>query len=248
MAVDSAGDILRVLVVDDEEAMRTLLTTAIVREGHQVVAVESAEEALSRLPEWQFDAAFVDRRLPGIDGLVLGQYLRRAHPQMAVALVTGDDAKRTVKQTKKLDITFIGKPFNLSAILDVLEEARESRAARRAHLRDEASESYVVELGPWSAGLADLFSLPSVSRRTEDALVERLKQLMHSLRHERDLDEGERVSAYAGLVAALVLGSQLPHTPDGRTMFEEFDEIMTKHGKRTEFSIASPPKSDPEPE
>ena len=47
--------------------------------------------------------------------------------------------------------------------------------------------------------------------------------------------ERDRVLALSGLLAARVLGVDLPRLPSGRTPYEEYDEIMRQHGRRTEF-------------
>ena len=55
-------------------SLRGLLVDIIGRGGHQAVPVASAEEGLELLPIWTFQVAFIDQRLPGMEGLVLGQY------------------------------------------------------------------------------------------------------------------------------------------------------------------------------
>ena len=107
---------LNILVIDDDESLRGLLVDIIARGGHQAVPVTSAEEGLELLPFWTFQVAFIDQRLPGMEGLVLGQYLRRNNPDMTIALVTGENDLRLERQTRALSIAFIPKPFNVQDI------------------------------------------------------------------------------------------------------------------------------------
>src|SRR5688572_19886173 len=94
---------LNVLVVDDDPNMRDLLAEVIHRSEHQVVTAESAEEAMQLLPYWTFQVAFLDQNLPGMEGLLIGEFLRKNNPDMMLALVTGDDDRRLQKKSKDLE-------------------------------------------------------------------------------------------------------------------------------------------------
>ena len=65
---------IRILVVDDERSMQEFLEILLRREGHDVVAVSSAPEALLALESDEFDLVISDIRMPGMSGLeLLGQ-------------------------------------------------------------------------------------------------------------------------------------------------------------------------------
>ena len=93
----STTDNLNVLVVDDDVAMRELVCNIVTREGHRPFPAESAEAGLQMLPMYTFQVAFLDQRLPGMEGLLLGEYLRTNNPEMLIALVTAED-DRALKQ------------------------------------------------------------------------------------------------------------------------------------------------------
>ena len=80
---------LKVLVVDDEEMIRSTLVDCFEDEGFDVVPAESAEDGLARLEEGEFDCATVDMRLPGMDG---NDFIIRAHaiqPKLKFVIYTG---------------------------------------------------------------------------------------------------------------------------------------------------------------
>ncbi|MDH4325100.1 MAG: response regulator, partial [Betaproteobacteria bacterium] len=59
---------LQVLVIDDEPALRQMLTLMLMRAGYEVEAAASAEEAAARLAKGEFDVALCDIKLPGMNG------------------------------------------------------------------------------------------------------------------------------------------------------------------------------------
>lgn len=226
---------LNILVIDDNEQMRALLTDIVGRGGHQVVAVASAEEGLELLPLWTFQVAFIDQRLPGMEGLVLGEYLRRNNPDMTIALVTGESDLKLERQTRALSITFVPKPFQVRDILAVIEayvtgaaEREERRVARDDSDFDPPIARYADEL---TAG----YAVPHVPARVEERVVATIKRCLNDLRSVSRYTERDRVLALSGLLTARVLGISLPRLPSGRTPFEEYDAVMRHHGRRTAF-------------
>jgi DNA-binding response OmpR family regulator len=69
-----------ILVVDDEQSILEVLEQFLSQRGYRVVAAETAEDALRRIGEEQFDAALIDLRLPDKTGLELIGAVTRSHP------------------------------------------------------------------------------------------------------------------------------------------------------------------------
>lgn len=80
---------MRVLVVDDEPGVRSLLAKVLSRAGGSCEMAGTAEEALHRLARERFDIAFLDLRLPGMDGLTLAKTVSERHPDVALVMITG---------------------------------------------------------------------------------------------------------------------------------------------------------------
>lgn len=232
---DDALEGLNVLVVEDDAAMRTLLAEIIHRGGHRAITAESAEKALEVLPLWTFQVAFLDQNLPGMEGLLLGAYLRRSNPDMTLALITGEDDPRIERRTRELAVTFIAKPFVNARIHQVLDEyvaAAKERAAQRARQQD-ANFNPPIDL--FAAELAECFGIPKVPSRVTDRVVGTVQRCLTSLRSVSRYSERDRVVALSGLLTARVLGIDLPRAKSGLTLFEEYDRLMQLHGRRTEF-------------
>jgi DNA-binding NtrC family response regulator len=115
---------LRVLIVEDEDDMGWALSMLIGAEGHATAFARSAREALALLAKDSFHLAFVDLKLPDMDGLDLAARLRSLSPGLPCMLVTGylyEDDEQTVKSLRAgLIAGFIGKPFELSQVRDAL--------------------------------------------------------------------------------------------------------------------------------
>ena len=91
MSYDDTG-ILHILVIDDDPSMCEILSALFLSEGYLVITADSAEKGLEQLPFYTFDVAFIDQYLPGMEGLVFGEYLGKNNPEMEIVLITGSPA------------------------------------------------------------------------------------------------------------------------------------------------------------
>jgi CheY-like chemotaxis protein len=232
----SNDDMLHVLVIDDDDDLRRLLVDLVTRAGHQPVPASSAEEGLELLPFWTFQVAFLDYRLPGMDGLVLGEFLRRNNPDMSIVLVTADDDASLERRSKNLSIRFLAKPFEPTDVQRALEDYVELAKERRRQRLEEQASDFGPSFAEYGTEITECFGIPKVPNRIEERLVETLKRSLHNLRTIARYTERDRVVALSGLISAKVLGVQLPRAPSGRTYYEEYDVLMHQHGRRAEFT------------
>ncbi len=104
----------RILVVDDEADVRRLIEDALAEDGHEIVAVETAETALDLLGNEHFDLAFVDINLPGISGFDLLDRVAEGESETAVVIVTGRaTVSNAIEATRRGAYDYITKPFDL---------------------------------------------------------------------------------------------------------------------------------------
>ena len=224
---------LTVLVIDDDDDLRALLVELISREEHIVVAAESAEKGLELLPHTTFHVAFLDQNLPGMDGLLLGEYLRKNNPAMTIALVTGSDDRKLPKLTESLDIELVPKPFTQADALRVLERAKTRVTDHAQLLAEEDADHFVPMFAPHLEALA--LDLPKAPDRLEAKLIENIRRLLANLRTKKRYNEKDRATVLAALLSAQVLGISLPKR-DERTLYQEYDALMEEHGRRREFA------------
>jgi len=230
---------LTVLVIDDDPDLRALVQRVVMSEGHQAIAVGSAEAGLEQLPFNSFDVAFIDQRLPGMDGSVLGEYMHKANPEMEVVIVTGDHDPRLLKMCGALGLSVILKPFEIDAITDVLDRAvrQEAARAKAAEAARGAAERVAgpLDLAAAFPHLPELFHLPGVPQRLEELLGRRVREALERLQLGSAGDEDARAVAYAGIIAAQVLGLKLPRTRSGHSMAQWFDTLMLESGRPPAF-------------
>jgi two-component system response regulator AtoC len=123
----------RVLIVDDDAAIRTSLAEAVGEWASEVRVAADATEALSRIAERVPDLVLSDVRMPGTGGLDLLRLLRERAPSTDVVLMTAyEDMNTVVGAMREGAIDFIMKPIALDTLHDLVERVFEDRRARRA--------------------------------------------------------------------------------------------------------------------
>ena len=153
----------KVLVVDDEVGMVTLLRNYLSREGYEIHTAPSAETALQFLEEQDYDVVLTDLRMGGMDGLALVREIHATRPETQVVLMTafgGIDI--AVEAIKAGAYHFVAKPVKLPEVGALIRKALTERDLRRENreLRQavEARYSFGQLLGK-SAEMQRLFSL-----------------------------------------------------------------------------------------
>jgi CheY-like chemotaxis protein len=121
VAQPAAGQPLSILVVEDEQDARTLLTELLLVLGHTVEGVASAEDALETLADKRFDILLTDYSLPGMCGLDLANTVVQRGYQMKIIFSSGYGA--AINGELKFEAACLPKPFTLASLQQVLEEA-----------------------------------------------------------------------------------------------------------------------------
>jgi two-component system, NtrC family, response regulator AtoC len=116
----------RILVVDDEENLRHMLTVLLKREGYEVSAVPHGEAALAELQARTYDLVLADVRMPKMGGLELLEALRtRSIPATVIMMSAYGTLETAVEAMKRGAYDYISKPFKPDEILLVLRKAEE---------------------------------------------------------------------------------------------------------------------------
>jgi DNA-binding NtrC family response regulator len=110
-------DTRRILVVDDQESMRTLLRDMLEVIGHEVVLADGGEQALASLQQSEFDLVLSDLNMPGMDGTALLKAIKSTYTQLPVVIITGYGTFHTEKRVMKEGADgYISKPCTLAKI------------------------------------------------------------------------------------------------------------------------------------
>lgn len=114
----------RILVIDDDRSARLLLERVLVRAGHDVTLVDTAEQGLEKLNQQSYDLLITDKNLPGVDGLEVLRAARLKNPQAQAILITGFPTEATRKAASELGVfTYLTKPFGVHDIVSFVDAA-----------------------------------------------------------------------------------------------------------------------------
>jgi len=117
-----------ILVIDDEEIMREILETLLVREGYTVRLASGGAEGVDLARTLPFDAVIVDMMMPGIDGLSVLDELHKHDDELPVVMITAyASMENAITAMKKGAFDYITKPFKNDEVLVVLRNAVERR-------------------------------------------------------------------------------------------------------------------------
>jgi signal transduction histidine kinase/GGDEF domain-containing protein len=127
----------RILVVDDEEGIRDFLSKALPRMGRFTVELaSSAEEALKKIEQGDFDLVLTDLKMPNTDGLKLVDEITKSKPEVLTVLMTGYGTIDSVLEAMKRGASdYLTKPFNLEEMAVRIQKVLEQRQ-RFVKLRD----------------------------------------------------------------------------------------------------------------
>ena len=137
----------RILIVDDDESIRFVLNKALTKEGFQVVEAKDGPSALSLLKSGEFPIAFMDIRMPGMDGLAVLGRMKEAGVDTYVIIMTAQGTMRTAIEAMKLGaFDYMTKPFDVEEVSLIVKRAMDSRAmaAEVENLKASLRERYEV--------------------------------------------------------------------------------------------------------
>ena len=120
----------RVLIADDEDSMRSLVSRAIAMDGHETVTAEDGAEALEILmrEDGAFDLLLTDIKMPVMDGIALALSAARDFPDLTILLMTGfADQRERASGLNAIVHDVVTKPFSVMDIRNAVEAALASR-------------------------------------------------------------------------------------------------------------------------
>ena len=124
-------DSAKVLVVDDDKAVRTALQVNLTKSGLDVVTLADPTRVLALLTESTFDLVMTDVQMPGMSGMELLSKVKTVSPDTAVIVMTSyGSVKDAVQAMRNGAADYIIKPVQKAQLLFTIERALESRALR----------------------------------------------------------------------------------------------------------------------
>jgi len=140
--------IRRILVADDEDSIRWVLSKALGKQGHKVDLATDGDEALQLFRRNQYDLAILDIKMPKPTGLELLDLFQQEKPEMLVIIMTAESSmKNAVEAMKRGAYDYLTKPFDLDELDAIILKAGRATAIsdQVTLLKDELKEHYQFE-------------------------------------------------------------------------------------------------------
>ena len=196
-----------VLLVDDEETVREVMTEWLASLGYEARGATDADEALRCMDEAPAEVAVCDITMPGRDGLWLAARLRALYPDTAVVMATGSqDVDSALNSLELGAVDYLAKPFTRDQLRSSMSRALEwNREAVRARRR---ATSLEIELRDRLAPLAEQIGQMAIA---SDADV---NDLLEAIIMDRAILEHSRRAALISVNISLALGLRSPELSD----------------------------------
>ncbi len=125
----------KILVVDDEQSMRELLTIMLKREGYLVASASNGEEAIKALNKEIFDLVITDMKMPKVSGLELLRAIKEIAPQTIVLMITAFASTETaVEAMKEGAYDYLTKPFKIDEARLIINNALEKKRLKEENV------------------------------------------------------------------------------------------------------------------
>ncbi|NIO37340.1 response regulator [Candidatus Bathyarchaeota archaeon] len=135
------GETARILVVDDDENIRKVLTAILEDEGYTVDSVGTGRKAVARTRTTFYNIALIDIRLPDIEGIELLTKMRSTTPKMRKIVITGyPTLQNAVEAVNQGADAYIIKPFNVKRVIQTIKKQLEKQLEETIYNQERVAE------------------------------------------------------------------------------------------------------------
>lgn len=112
----------RILVVDDEDELRTLLTDIIIKAGYEAATASDGDEAIGMVKKTKYDVALLDIKMPNLSGIEVLKYIQEHSRDTKAIILTGyADLKHAMEAREYGAHDFISKPYKIEDVLTTIK-------------------------------------------------------------------------------------------------------------------------------
>jgi DNA-binding NtrC family response regulator len=120
--------IARILIIEDDEEMRSLLEDILSEEGFQTESVSNGSEGLRKVTQEPFDLILTDIRMPGLTGLDILPVIRRLRPEAPVIVITAFGNEEIRRRSVEKGATgYLEKPIHMDKLKALVHEMVSSK-------------------------------------------------------------------------------------------------------------------------
>ena len=124
---------MRILVVDDDAIVIKSCRRILEAEGFEVTTVPSADEALEKIKNYDFDLLLIDVKMPKHDGIFLMREIKKNWPDIPIIVMSGYPTPETIADVLKLGATqFIPKPFKPDEFMKSIKQVIQKMSHKKS--------------------------------------------------------------------------------------------------------------------
>jgi DNA-binding NtrC family response regulator len=135
------GENARILIIDDDENIRKVLTTILEEEGYIIESVDTAKKAIQRTKRKAYNLALIDIRLPDMEGIELLTRMKDTTPKMRKIIITGyPTIHNAMEAVNRGADSYILKPFDMEKVLRTIEDQLEKQQTEKRYSQEKVAE------------------------------------------------------------------------------------------------------------
>jgi len=128
---------VKIMIVDDEEGVRESFNMILKIKDYEVQTFEDGEAAISTLKKDMFDLAFIDYKLPGMDGIEVLKKIKEIDPSVEAVIVTAYASESSHANAITLGaLEYLRKPFLMEEIYELVERGLRKRRSKKVQKKD----------------------------------------------------------------------------------------------------------------
>ncbi|MGQ9530133.1 MAG: response regulator [Candidatus Bathycorpusculaceae bacterium] len=131
----------RILIVDDDENIRKVLTAILEEEGYIVDSAETAKRAIEKTKKGFYNLALIDIRLPDMEGIELLTKMKDTTPKMRKVIITGyPTLQNAIEAVNRGADGYIVKPFDMDKVLATIREQLKKQEEEKRYSQEKVAE------------------------------------------------------------------------------------------------------------
>jgi DNA-binding NtrC family response regulator len=135
------GKTTRILIIDDDENIRKVLTTILEDEGYDVESVDTAKKAIERTRRKFYNLALIDIRLPDMEGIELLTKMKNTTPKIRKIIITGyPTLQNAVEAVNRGADAYIMKPFDMEKVLEEIKDQLKKQQKEKRYNQEKVAE------------------------------------------------------------------------------------------------------------
>ncbi len=134
------GGNARIIIIDDDESIRKILSTILQEEGYAVDTADTGKEGIHKTNENCYNLALIDMKLPDIEGIDLLLKIKDTTPRMRKIIITGfPTIQNAMESVNRRADAFILKPFEMEKVLQIIREQLKKQEEERQFSQDKVA-------------------------------------------------------------------------------------------------------------